>query len=237
MAADQPLVSIVTPSYNQSRFLEETIVSALSQDYPRLEYIVVDGGSTDGSVEIIRKYADRLAYWVSEPDRGHADAVNKGWRRATGDILAFIYSDDVYAPGAVRKAVNWLGEHPDTEIAWGDAWIIDERGRQIGVLPGRNFDYATFVREAKGIINQPSTFMRRSVFEKVGPLNESLHYLMDFEYWIRAGQGCRIQYVPEMLSSFRVHRTSKTVDAKARLGAELVGLYEEFLRLPPSDPV
>ncbi|WP_322508462.1 glycosyltransferase family 2 protein, partial [Anaerolinea sp.] len=126
------LVNIVTPSFNQARFLEETMLSVLHQDYPHIEYIVVDGGSTDGSVDIIRRYADRLAWWVSEPDRGQTDAINKGFAHAHGEILAWLNSDDTYQPGAVRAAVEALEKHPEAAMVYGDAHYIDENGRVIG---------------------------------------------------------------------------------------------------------
>ncbi|MCJ7530019.1 MAG: glycosyltransferase, partial [Anaerolineales bacterium] len=136
-----PLVSIVTPSYNQAQFLETTIRSVLDQVYPNLEYMVVDGGSTDGSREIIRKYADRLAWWVSEHDRGQTDAINKGFTRAHGDILAWLNSDDTYEPEAVAEAVTFLQTHPDVGMVYGDANFIDEQGQVIGRFPARQTDY------------------------------------------------------------------------------------------------
>ena len=137
---DLPLVSIVTPSYNQAAFLEETIRSVLEQDYPRVEYIIIDGGSTDGSAEIIQRYADRLAYWVSERDRGQTDAINKGFARATGSILAWLNSDDTYQPGALREAVDYLLAHPDVGMVYGDGNFIDEHGKVIGRFPSAQTD-------------------------------------------------------------------------------------------------
>ncbi len=123
-----PRVSIVTPSFNQAAFLEETIQSVLSQDYPNLEYIIIDGGSTDGSVEIIKKYADKLAYWVSEKDTGQADAINKGLIRVTGEIVAWLNSDDIYLPGTIRAAVEALQAHPDCGLVYGDVLSVDAKG-------------------------------------------------------------------------------------------------------------
>src|SRR4030067_1430794 len=134
---DKPLVSIVTPSYNQGHFLEETIRSVLEQDYPHLEYIIVDGGSSDGSREIIRRYSDRLAGWISEPDQGQTDAINKGFARAKGEILAWLNSGESYLPGAVSEAVAFLGSHPEVGMGSGDANLTEETGKGVGKFPAR----------------------------------------------------------------------------------------------------
>jgi glycosyltransferase involved in cell wall biosynthesis len=227
---DLPLVSIVTPTYNQARFLEETILSVLGQDYPRIEHIVIDGGSVDGTLDVIREYAGRLAFWTSERDQGQADAINKGFRMIRGDVFAYINSDDTYVPGAVSRAVRWFAEHPDVEMICGDANLIDEEGRVLDVLRGRGFDYRAFVCQKAGFINQPSTFMRRSVLAKAGFLNPSLYYNLDFEYWLRVGRVCRIEYVPAVFSNFRIHPASKTMRSKSVIAEEFVKVYEEFLR-------
>src|SRR3989337_3125219 len=154
---DKPLVSIVTPSYNQGSFLEETIRSVLGQDYPHLEYIIVDGGSSDGSGEIIQRYSDRLAWWISEPDQGQTDAINKGFSRAKGEIFAWLNSDDTYLPGAVSEAVSFLSSHPEVGMVYGDANLIDDSGKVIGKFPARQTDYRRLMR---GFVHVPqqSTF-------------------------------------------------------------------------------
>lgn len=134
---EEPLVSIVTPSYNQAQYLEDTIQSVLTQDYPRIEYIVIDGGSTDGSLEIIKKYADRISYWVSEKDKGQTDALNKGFAASHGSILAWLNSDDTYRPGAIRAAVEYLSRHPQVGMVYGDLDFIDENGKVVGKFPPR----------------------------------------------------------------------------------------------------
>ena len=156
----QPLVSIVTPSYNQAQYLEQTLRSVLEQDYPRIEYMVIDGASTDGSVEIIRKYEDRLAYWVSEKDSGQAEAINKGFTRASGDIIAWLNSDDYFLPGAVGAAVKAFDENPDVLLVYGDMLAVDERGRTINQLKYRQLTLDDLL--CFQIIGQPAVFMRRS---------------------------------------------------------------------------
>lgn len=137
-----PLVSIITPSFNQAEFLEATIQSVLGQDYPRIEYSIVDGGSTDGSVDVIKAYEQRLAWWVSEKDQGQTDAINKGFARAKGEILAWINSDDTYNPGAVGSAVKYLMEHPEIALVYSDCNYINEKGEVIGKFPAAQTDYA-----------------------------------------------------------------------------------------------
>lgn len=137
----QPLVSIVTPSYNQARYLETTLRSVLDQNYPAIEYLVADGGSTDGSVEVLQRYTDRLAWWVSEPDRGQTDALNKGFARARGEILAWLNSDDTYEPGAIAAAVAYLTAHPEIGMVYADTHFIDENGRPLGSFPAAQTDY------------------------------------------------------------------------------------------------
>src|SRR5579883_1225991 len=161
-----PLVSIVTPSFNQAQFLEKTVRSVLSQDYPNIEYIIIDGGSTDGSVEIIKKYEDRLAYWVSEPDKGQAHAINKGWQRATGTIVAYLNSDDLYMPGTVTTAVQALQSQPDECMVYSDALMIDEHGRQLRRLIGRPFDIRHVIT-SEGFVPQPTAFIRRHALDQV----------------------------------------------------------------------
>ena len=157
---DVPLVSIITPSYNQARYIEATMQSVFMHDYPRIEYIIVDGGSTDGTVDIIRKYENKLAWWVSEKDKGQTDAINKGFARATGDILAWINSDDTYEPGAVSAAVQFLQEHPKVGMVYGDCNFINESGKVIGKFNAAQTDHR-LIRQGYVHIPQQTMFFCR----------------------------------------------------------------------------
>ncbi|MBL8103077.1 MAG: glycosyltransferase, partial [Anaerolineales bacterium] len=170
-----PLVSIITPSFNQARFLERTIQSVLAQDYPRIEYIIVDGGSTDGSADVIKKYQSRLAWWVSEQDKGQTDAINKGFNRATGDILAWINSDDTYHPKAVGEAVKYLMENPEVALVYADCDFIDEEDRLIGKFKSAQTDYRR-LREGYVHIPQQTMFFRAKYWKELGPLDPSFYF-------------------------------------------------------------
>jgi len=203
-AFSYPLVSIITTSYQQGDFLEETIQSVLSQTYPNIEYIIVDGGSSDGSVEIIQKYADRLAWWVSERDRGQTDAINKGFARAKGEILAWLCSDDLYKPETVAEAVSFLQKNPDVAMVYGDANYIDEKGNVIGKYHARQTDYK---RLLQGHVNiaQPSAFWRTDIWQKVGPLDIEIRNGMDYDLWVRISKIAPILYVPRLWADYRLH--------------------------------
>lgn len=205
-----PLVSIVTPSFNQAAYLEETIQSVLAQDYPRIEYIVIDGGSTDGSVDVIQKYQSKLAFWVSEQDKGQTDAINKGFNRAKGDILAWINSDDTYNPKAVGEAVLYLMENPDVAMVYADCDFIDEQGRVIGKFASRQTDYKK-LRQGYVHIPQQTMFFRAKYWKEVGPLDPSFYFAMDYDLWVRIAARAPIKYLPgRTWANFRIHTSSKT---------------------------
>ncbi|MHB8807074.1 MAG: glycosyltransferase family 2 protein [Anaerolineaceae bacterium] len=214
----QPLVSIVTPSFNQAAFLESTITSVLNQDYPNLEYLLVDGKSTDGSVEIIKKYADRIAWWVSEADQGQADAINKGLEHAKGEIIGWLNSDDIYLPGTLPTIARFFQDHPDVGLVFGDLLAIDENGEQINTL--RYADYKMQDLMAFHIIGQPAVFFRKEVLEKTGYLDLSYHYLLDHQLWIRMAGITTIQHIPQVLAGARYHVGAKNVTAAEQFGEE-----------------
>lgn len=212
------LVSIVTPSYNQAPYLEQTIQSVLGQDYARLEYIVIDGDSTDNSVEIIRRYADRLAYWISEKDRGQAEAINKGFARANGEILAWLNSDDYYLANTISEVMKCFEENPEVVMVYGDMLAVDGNGQTINVLKYRQLSLEDLL--CFQIVGQPSVFFRRSAFEKAGPLEPSLHFLLDHQLWIRLALQGRIQHVPQVWSAARYHPAAKNRARAAEFGQE-----------------
>lgn len=220
-------VSIVTPSYNQAQFIEETIRSVLLQGYPNLEYIIIDGGSTDGTVEIIRKYEPWLTYWVSEKDAGQSDAINKGWRRSHGEIMAWLNSDDIYLPGALGKVAHAFGSaDPAVGLIYGDCGQIDEYSRPRGHLDISNFELSGLILSRR-FLPQPSTFIRRSVYAALGGLRAELHMAMDFEYWMRVlTNGFTAHYLPAMLASYRVTDETKSASFPARSWLEIAATLD-----------
>jgi glycosyltransferase involved in cell wall biosynthesis len=219
-----PLVSVVTPSFNQGRFLERTIASVLAQSYPRLEYIVVDGGSTDGSRPIIERFASTLAWWVSEPDAGQTDAINKGFAHARGDIFAWLNSDDVWMPGAVESAMQVLEAHPDLGLVYGDADYIDEDDHVIGKFPAAQTDYR-MLRQGYVHIPQQAAFFRGDLWRSLGPLDNSLFFAMDYDLWIRIAAHAKLQYVPQTWAGFRLHRDAKTITSDERCWPEMLRIH------------
>jgi GT2 family glycosyltransferase len=212
------LVSIITPSYNQASYLEQTIQSVLGQDYPRIEYIVVDGASTDDSFEIIKKYNDRLAYWISEKDSGQAEAINKGFARAKGEILAWLNSDDYYLPNTISAVVKCFEENPDVVMVYGDMLAVDGDGQTINILKYKQLSLEDLL--CFQIIGQPSVFFRRSALEKTGLLDTSFHFMLDHHLWIRLTQQGRIQHVPQVWSAARYHSQAKNRARAAEFGRE-----------------
>jgi glycosyltransferase involved in cell wall biosynthesis len=231
-----PRISIVTPSYNQAQFLEQTICSVLDQGYPNLEYFVMDGGSTDGSVEIIRKYAHHLTDWVSEKDRGQSHAINKGFQRATGDIRAFINSDDYYLPGVFKCVAQEYMCQPFDLIA-GACRFVDAAGNLISVQKGNPvslMDFLDIPRYERSCLTQPEVFWTRRVMDTCGAFREDLKIAFDEEYWIRAvAAGFSIQHVSIQVACFRQYDRQKTRDI-AGIYADEIRVRREYLqRLPP----
>lgn len=204
----QPRVSIVTPSFNQAPFLRETIESVLGQDYPAIEYIVMDGGSADGSVAILEEYGVRLAHWESRPDKGQADAVNRGMARATGDILAYLNSDDLLAPGAVSAVVEAFKKHPEAGVVYGATEKIDERGRV--VKPRFLTPYSRELHKTLCLVPQPSSFYSRAAWENRGPFDPSLHFVLDWDFLLKVEKEFPIVAVDALVSRFRVYPSTKS---------------------------
>jgi glycosyltransferase involved in cell wall biosynthesis len=220
-----PLVSIVTPSYNQASYLEQTIRSVLEQDYPHIEYIIIDGGSTDGSVEIIHKYADRLAYWASEKDQGQTDALNKGFAVARGSIFAWLNSDDTYKPGAIKAAVDYLTAHPQTGMVYSDLDFIDEHDRTIGKFPAAQTDLMK-LRRGYVHIPQPAAFFRAEYWRKVAPLDPTFFFAMDYDLWVRLAGITELKYLPgNTWANFRLHSGAKTITADERCWPEMLRVH------------
>ena len=224
------LVSIITPSFNQAEYLEQTIQSVLTQDYSEIEYIIVDGGSTDGSPEIIKKYADQLHWWVSEPDQGQGEAINKGVGQASGDLIAWLNSDDLLAPGAVRAAVRVFEEHPDLGMVYGNAISIDRNGRPLNDMRFGNFTWEDFARFQ--IICQPAVFLRRQTFLSAGAIDPSYHFLLDHQLWLRVTSRFPTQHVPQVWAFARHHPGAKNVAQAAEFGQEAFRIVE-WLRADP----
>jgi glycosyltransferase involved in cell wall biosynthesis len=224
MTENFPLVSVVIPSFNQAHYLEFTIRSILEQDYSNIEILLVDGGSTDGSLEIIQRYAHRLAWWVSEKDRGQTDAINKGFARAKGQILAWLNSDDTYEPGAVTEAVAFLQAHPEVGLVYGNANFIDGKGSIIGHFPAARTDYQR-LRNGYVHIPQQAAFWCADLWKKVGPLDPSFYFAMDYDLWVRLAAQAPIEYIPRLWANFRLHSTGKTVAADDRCWPEMLKVH------------
>ena len=229
------LVSIVTPSFNQADFLEEAMRSVLDQDYEPIEYFVVDGGSTDGSAEIVRRYAHRLAWWTSEPDTGQVAALNRGFEHSHGDYMGWLNSDDTLLPGAVSAMVAELECDPGLVLVYGDALYTDTQSRETGCLASRPWEPEAMVRRADNHVVQPSSLWRRAAWEAAGPLNERGYYFFDFEFFLRLSSLGAVKRVDRPLSTYREHARSKTMGSGLRKANDLIRFADEFLssdRLP-----
>jgi glycosyltransferase involved in cell wall biosynthesis len=204
----QPLVSIVTPSYNQAEFIEATILSVKKQDYPQLEHLVIDGGSTDGTVEVLKKYPHLK--WISEPDNGQAHALAKGFEMARGDILAWLNSDDIYLEEAVSRAVSFLKQSDKIGLVYSNYVELDREGRELRRIKADRFDLERAINEMN-IVPQPAAFFTRTALNAVGGMDQKYHYAMDYDLWIRIGQRFSVHYVDDYWAGFRIHPDSKTV--------------------------
>jgi len=228
-------VSVVTPSLNQGEFIEETIRSVLNQEYPRLEYMVVDGGSTDQTLDILHHYENRLT-WISEPDDGPPDAINKGLARTRGDIFAYMNSDDTYCPGAIEQAVRYFADHPDVDMVFGDANVIDRDGKVYHQWRAPGWDLPGFLCWRFPIL-QPSVFLRRKLMDRVGPFRLVPGWGWDYDYWLMVGgSGAEVGHIPGALSNARYHAGAGGVAQSVKLADHLIFIWERFFNqeCPPA---
>lgn len=222
-----PKITIVTPSFNQGHFLEETIQSVLGQNYPNLEYMIIDGGSTDNSVDLIQKYSDHLTYWVSEPDQGQHYAIQKGFNRATGDIITWLCSDDLYEPGTLHIVANAYLAHPNAALIYGDTQYLYPDGAR-KTKKKIMFDYKMALY-AYSMIPQPSSFMSRQAYIEIGGIDPTFQYTADYDLFLRLGKHREVVQIPLVLSSYRLHATSKTISSKSLMKKEFRKTREKIL--------
>lgn len=224
-----PLVSIVTPCWNSQAYLEQTIQSIIGQSYKNIEYIVIDGGSTDGTLEIIRKYGSHISYWVSEPDGGMYQAINKGMGMAKGEIVAYLNSDDLYYPDTISKVVSFFSNHPFADLVYGNLDFVDSEGRVLFTQIYPDFNWNRFVRSNYATIGQPAAFWRRDLIEKIGLFDESMRMAADFEYFVRAGKVAILAYFPGVLAAFRMHEASLTSNQIEVSEREVLRIHAKYL--------
>jgi glycosyltransferase involved in cell wall biosynthesis len=225
-----PVVSVITPSLNAAQFLETTIRSILAQDYPHIEYLVMDGGSTDGTLDILRSYADRLTYFSAKDD-GAADAINKGFAKSRGEILAWLGADDTYLPDAVSKAVKAFDAHPDAAVVYGEGYWTGADEEVLGRYPTVPYDPQMFSRECS--ICQPAAFIRRDTMEAVGMLNPALRASFDYDLWIRLAKRYRFAHIPDHLANSRMHPQNKTLGQRKTVFTESIALLSQHYGYVP----
>jgi glycosyltransferase involved in cell wall biosynthesis len=223
----EPLVSIVVPTLNQGSFIEQTLLSIMGQGWPRLEVIVIDGGSTDQTAAVVRSFGSAITHFVSEPDRGQAEAINKGMRLAKGDVLAWLNSDDYYLPGAIAHAVRKLADVREPRLVYGSCLLVWEGTEKARLAQAR----VPFDREALttcDYIYQPSAFWTRELWERTGELNDALHFVMDWDWWLRASQNGEFIPTPQPLSYYRFHDAHKSSGGSPKRRQEIVQLVERY---------
>lgn len=234
--AFNPKVSIITPSYNQGQFIKRTIDSVLSQDYSNIEYIVMDGGSTDNTVDVLKEYNDKIT-WVSEKDNGQTHAINKGIQACTGDIIAYLNSDDIYLPDTITKIVNEFNKKPTIDFLYGDFWGIDKYDNILSKVKTIPFDNNILIYDAN-FICQPASFYRKRLFDMIGLFDESLHFLMDYEFFLRAAKRkANIRLYPDYLSAIRFHDECKTLsDGVHPWNEEKIKIKQSYIRKKTNHP-
>lgn len=223
-----PLVTVITPAYNQAIFLRDTIESVLSQDYPNIELFVLNDGSTDDTEKILQEYTGRIR-WETHTNMGQTPTINKGWSLTNGEIITWLNSDDTYLPGAVKAGVEYLMQHPETAMVFADSLFTEADGTPLErTRPVPPFNYKNFVAGCENPVSQPSSFIRRQVIDKVGMLDPKYYYFMDWDFWLRAGLHFKIDYIPELWSTYRLHAESKTVAQAKKSAPELEYMYTKF---------
>jgi glycosyltransferase involved in cell wall biosynthesis len=222
-ASDSPPISVIVPSLNQGRYIERTIASVVEQDYSNKECIVIDGGSKDNTIEVLKSFGDSIR-WISEPDRGQSHAVNKGVGLSGGEIIGWLNSDDTYVPGALTAISGYFSAHGNADIVYGNGNFIDEADRIIGPYPTKEYDYELFRHEC--YICQPALFLKRSIFDKHGGLDEAFRFAMDFEYWLRIGREENMVSIDTLLANYRLHDASITTQSRRDMYREVLPLLQ-----------
>jgi glycosyltransferase involved in cell wall biosynthesis len=217
-------ISVITPSFNQAGFIEETIRSVMHQDHGDIEHLVIDGGSTDGTVAVLEKYPH--LQWVSEKDSGQSSAINKGFRRATGGIVAWLNSDDYYEENIFGDIVRYFETHPGCMLLYGDLTFVDVSGKTLHRATGDAIDFDRLI-ECPDIVRQPSCFWRREVVEEIGGVDENLHLVMDFDFFLRIGKRHKFHYLSRNLSYYRHYETNKTLSMARRQIREMFRVYRK----------